>query len=137
MSTSRVYMKKNYGFIVLFLIAGATGGATEFSPTGSNFSDEYVTATTVAKIRIQEISRVLTELKVQEIALKSEGKDQSKLGVVLAQEAELERELLRVTIWALEDEDRMLAQRYLSEHPKRKALRDEIEARKADLAKRT
>ena len=91
--------------------------------------------TAIAKIRIAEISRALTELKLQEVASREDPSGQGRVKTILAQSAELEREILRLAIWALEDEDRRLSSRYLDAHPKRRALKAEIAARRNDLGK--
>lgn len=90
----------------------------------------------IGKIQVEAISHALVDLKLQEVALqRAAAPDPEKLGLVHAQQVALRDEIVRITIVTLEDDERRLSERYLPEHPRMKALRAEIELRKAELQK--
>src|ERR1700722_12386609 len=78
-------------------IAGDAPG-TESAPSISAMSPAAI-----AQIRVQEISRTLVDLKLQEVALRrAAAVDNEKIALVQAQQAALERELDKISISALE-----------------------------------
>ena len=108
--------------------------AEESSPAWIGTEDFSLSQETIGKIRVRAISNALVDLKLQEIGLqRAEKPDVQKLALIRAQQLGLQREIVRIAITTLEDDERRLSEKYLPEHPRMKAIHAEIELRKKEL----
>jgi|GEM_PF-7105835 len=125
-----------YSILLLAALIGSVTLGAEETPLRLGTTDFSLTQEAIGKLRVEAIARALVDLKLQEIALARASKpDAEKLDLVRAQQLGLRKEIENITIAALEDDERRLSDKYLPEHPRMKAIRAEIEVRKAELKK--
>lgn len=127
----------------LIVIAGLAAFVGVLAPDtlSAQTPESAVTATEVARIKAQEFSRALAQLKIQEVALqRAASVDDQALALNRAQQKALEDELndiamvpVKSEIQRLESERQALSTELRPMHPKMIALQAEIEAAKKEL----
>ena len=127
----------------LVLIAGLAVFVSFITPDSllAQTSEAALTAVEVSRIKAQEFSRTLAQLKIQEVVLqRATPVDNQALALNRAQQSALDDELthiaaepVKLEIQRLEAERQMLANELRPKHPKMVALQAEIDRAKATL----
>lgn len=119
--------------IFLATVLGIVAANADDSPV-SLPTPTIVSISEVARIKAQEFSRVLGQLKLQEVAIqRGANVDVDALALNRAQQKAFEQELLKLDISLLELEMQRLSAVLRPNHPKAVALRGEIERLKASV----